>query len=244
MPFNVSEFPWQLAAGDGHAQEDICTALYQQQAESSQDYVTNFNITPPCTVTLTKLHTMYCNKDSLGAMGMLSGCHRLIIDNVHTILKDGPNVVPRIGSHYIDHTLYVGNHKGLDAAIPKIRANHNWQVILDLNNTHQLWPDSNVACLPFNPIGCMVYIGMHLQEQLWLAVVPTTFFKPNHPDNARAAYPALNVPSTALTQHHALMIIMFITHAFAEMLLQDIHCRVRYPVPLTHVAVKELTDIL
>ncbi|KAG1795447.1 uncharacterized protein HD556DRAFT_1442303 [Suillus plorans] len=101
----------------------------------------------------------------------------------------------------------------------------------------------NVAYLSFNPIGRMVYIGMHLQEQLWLAVVPTTFFEPNHPDNARAAYPALNAPSTALTQHHALMIVMFITHAFTEMLLQDIHCRECYPVPLTHAAVKESTAL-
>ncbi|KAG2127004.1 hypothetical protein BD769DRAFT_1668128 [Suillus cothurnatus] len=53
-----------------------------------------------------------------------------------------------------------------------------------------------------------------------------------------------SVPRTALTQRHALMIIMFIAHAFAEMLLQDIHCRVRYPVPLTCATLKELTDIL
>ncbi|KAG2146603.1 uncharacterized protein EDB93DRAFT_1250884 [Suillus bovinus] len=244
MPFNVSEFPRQLAAGDGHVQEDVRTALYQQQAESGRDYVTNFNTTPPRTVTLTKLRTMYRNKDSLGAMGLLSGRHRLVIGNDHTIPKDGPNVVPRVGPHYIDHTLYVGNRKGLDAAIPKIRADHNWQVTLDLANTHRLWPDSNVACLPFNPIGRMVYIGTRLQEQLWLAVVPTTFFEPNHPDNARAAYPALNAPSTALTQRHALMIVMFIAHAFTEMFLQDIHCRERYPVPLTRAAVKESTDIL
>ncbi|KAG1829891.1 hypothetical protein DFJ58DRAFT_848593 [Suillus subalutaceus] len=59
-----------------------------------------------------------------------------------------------------------------------------------------------------------------------------------------AAYPALNAPSTALTQRHALMIVMFIAHAFTEMLLQDIHCRERYPVPLTRAAVKESTDIL
>ncbi|KAG2121515.1 hypothetical protein BD769DRAFT_1671382 [Suillus cothurnatus] len=105
MPFNVSEFLQQLAAGDGHAQEDVCTALYQQQAESGRDYMTNFNTTPPRTVTLTKLHMMYRNKDSLGAIGMLSGRHRLIINNIHTILKDGPNVVPQVGPHYIDHTL-------------------------------------------------------------------------------------------------------------------------------------------
>ncbi|KAG2063879.1 hypothetical protein BDR04DRAFT_1163227 [Suillus decipiens] len=244
IPFDVSEFPRQLAAGDGHIQEDVRTALYQQQAESDLDYVANFNTTPPRTVSLTKMRTMYRNKDSLGAMSMLSGRYRLAIGNEHTVPKDGPNVVPRVGPHYIDHTLYVGNRRGLDAAIPKIRADHNWQVIIDLANTHRLWPDSNVACLPFNPIGRMVYIGTRLQEQLWLALVPTTFFEPNHPDNARETYPTLNAPSTALTQRHALMIIMFIAYAFAEMRLQDFHCRVRYPVPLTRATVKESTDIL
>jgi hypothetical protein len=44
----------------------------------------------------------------------------LLESNDHTIPKDGLNVVPRVGPHYIDHTLYIGNHKGLDAAISKI----------------------------------------------------------------------------------------------------------------------------
>lgn len=136
VPFNISKSPWQLAAGDGHVQEDVYTALYQQQVESGWDYTTNFNLTPPCTVTLTKLCMMYHNKDSLDAMALLFGCHRLIMNNNHTILKDGPNVVPRIGPHYIDHTLYIGNRKGLDTAIPKIHADHNWQITLDLTNTH------------------------------------------------------------------------------------------------------------
>jgi hypothetical protein len=65
----------------------------------------------------------------------------------------------------------------------------------------------------------MVYIRIRLQEQLWLAVVPMSFFELNHPDNARAAYLPLNAPSTALTQSHSLMIVMFIAHTFSEMLL-------------------------
>ncbi|KAG2050116.1 hypothetical protein BDR06DRAFT_974770 [Suillus hirtellus] len=117
----------------------------------------------------------------------------------------------------MNHILYVGNYKGLDAAISKIQANHNWQVTLDLANI-------NIACLSFNPIGHMVYIGMHLQEQLWLAID--------------------SIPSTALTQHYALMIIIFIAYAFTEILFQDIHCQKCYPVPLTCTAIKESTDIL
>ncbi|KAG1721838.1 hypothetical protein EDB19DRAFT_1917044 [Suillus lakei] len=244
IPFDVSELPQQLAARDGHHQDEVHVALYQQQVDVNQDYVTKFNTTHPRSITLSKLRTMYRNQDSLGAMGLLSRRHRLIIDDDHIVPRDGPNVVPRVGPHYIDHTLYVGSRQGLDAGLPKIRADHNWQVILDLTNVHRLWPDSNVASLPFNPMGRMVYIGTRLQEQLWVALVPRTFFEPNHPDNARATHPALDAPTTALSQRHSLMFIMFIAHALSSMRLQDIHCSVPYPVPLTRTAVKRSTDIL
>ncbi|KAG2133428.1 hypothetical protein BD769DRAFT_1665695 [Suillus cothurnatus] len=187
---------------------------------------------------------MYHNQDLLGAMKLLSVCHRLIIDDDHIVPMDEPNVVPCVGPHYIDHTLYVGSRQGLDAGLPKILADHNWQVILDLANVHRLWPDSNVAGLPFNPMGHMVYIGTRLQEQLWVALVPRTFFEPNHLDNARATHPTLNEPTTALSQLHSLMFIMFIAYALGRMHLQDIHCSVQYPVPLTRATVKRSTDIL
>jgi hypothetical protein len=244
IPFDVSELPQQLAAGDGHHQDEVHVALYQHQVEANRDYMTKFNTTHPRSVTLSKLRTMYHNQDSLGAMKLLSGRHRLIIDDDHIVPMDGPNVVPRVGPHYIDHTLYVGSRQGLDAGLPKILADHNWQVILDLANVHRLWPDSNVAGLPFNPMGRMVYIGTRLQEQLWVALVPRTFFEPNHLDNARATHPTLNEPTTALSQPHSLMFIMFIAYALGRMRLQDIHCSVQYPVPLTRAAVKRSTDIL
>ncbi|KAG2090293.1 hypothetical protein BD769DRAFT_1679717 [Suillus cothurnatus] len=225
IPFDVSELLQQLAAGDVHHQDEV-------------------NTTHPRSVTLSKLCTMYHNQDLLGAMKLLSGHHRLIIDDDHIVPMDGPNVVPCVGPHYIDHTLYVGSHQGLDAGLPKILADHNWQVILDLANVYHLWPDSNVTGLPFNPMGCMVYIGTRLQEQLWVALVPRTFFEPNHLDNARATHPTLNEPTTALSQPHLLMFIMFIAYALGHMHLHDIHCSIQYPVPLTHAAVKRSMDIL
>jgi hypothetical protein len=152
IPFDVSELLQQLAAGDRHHQDEVHIALYQHQVKANRDYMTKFNTTHPRSVTLSKLRTMYHNQDLLGAMKLLSGRHRLIIDDDHIVPMDGPNVVPCVGPHYIDHTLYVGSRQGLDAGLPKILADHNWQVILDLANVYHLWPDSNVAGLPFNPM--------------------------------------------------------------------------------------------
>jgi hypothetical protein len=240
----VTELPEQLAATDGHRQEEVQVALYQHQSDSACDYITKFNTTRIQTVTLSKLRNLYNKKDAKGAMAMLRHRQRLIVDNEHLVQQEGRNQIPRIGPHFIDHTLYIGSCRGLDAALPKIIADHNWQVILNLTNTHRLWPDSNVACLPFNPLGRMIYVGTRLQEQLWLAMVPNTFFQHDHPDNRREQFPILDAPTSALSQQHTLMIVMFIAFVLNDMRLQDIHCSERYPEPLTRANVKASTEIL
>ncbi|KAG2737670.1 hypothetical protein P692DRAFT_20883334, partial [Suillus brevipes Sb2] len=244
IPFDVTELPAQLAATDGHLQEEVQVALYQQQSDSSRDYIAKFNTAPVKSITLSKLRGLYSKKDSKGAMALLRHRRKLIVDDEHRVQQDGPNVIPRIGPHFIDHTLYIGSRRGLDAALPKIIADHNWQIILNLTNTHRLWPDSNMACLPFDPLGRMMYIGTRLQEQLWLAMVPNTFFQHDHPSNAREQFPTLGAPASTLSQQHALMIIMFIAFALEDMRLQDIHCIEHYPLPLTRATVKASTEIL
>ncbi|KAG2355766.1 hypothetical protein BDR07DRAFT_1381286 [Suillus spraguei] len=242
--FDVTKLPEQLATTDGHDQEEVQAALYQQQSDSSSDYVTKFNTTPIQTVTLSKLCDLYRTKDVQKAIGLLRKRLRLVVDNEHLVQQDGPNVVPRIGPHFIDHILYVGSHRGLDAALPKLIADHNWQITLNLTNTYRLWPDSNTTCLPFNPLGRMMYIGIRLQEQLWLAMVPNMFFQRDHPANGREQFPILDAPTTALSQPHTLMLIMFIAFALEDMRFQDIHCIEHYPVPLNRTNVKESTEIL
>jgi hypothetical protein len=244
IPFDVTELPEQLTTTDGHRQEEVQVALYQQQSDSTRQYIAKFNNTPVYTVTLSKLSNLYKKKDVLGAMAMLRHRRRLIVDDEHLVQQDSPNVIPRVGPHFIDHTLYIGSRRGLDAALPNIIADHNWQVILNLTNTYRLWPDSTITCLPFNPLGRMMYIGTRLQEQLWLAMVPNTFSQYDHPANGREQSPILDAPTTTLSQQHALMLIMFIAFALEDMRLQDIHCIEHYPVPLTYANVKASTEIL
>ncbi|KAG2029409.1 hypothetical protein BDR03DRAFT_1018433 [Suillus americanus] len=244
IPFDVTELPKQLTTTDGHRQEEVQVALYQKQSDSTGDYIAKFNTAPVQTVTLSKLRSLHDKKDVKGAMSLLRHRRKLVVNDEHLVQQDSPNVIPRIGPHFIDHTLYVGSRRGLDAALPNILADHNWQIILNLTNTHRLWPDSNIACLPFNPLGRMMYIGTRLQEQLWLAMVPNTFFQHDHPANGREQFPILDAPTSTLSQQHALMVIMFIAFALEDMRLQDIHCIERYPMPLTRINVKESTEIL
>lgn len=219
-------------------------ALYQQQSNSAGDYIAKFNTTPVQTITLSKLRSLYDKKDAKGAMGLLRHRRKLVVNDEHLVQQDSPNVIPRIGPHFIDHTLYIGSRRGLDAALPNIIADHNWQVTLNLTNTYRLWPDSNIACLPFNPLGRMMYVGTRLQEQLWIAMVPNTFFQLDHPENQREQFPFLDAPTTSLSRQHALMVVMFIAFALEDMRLQDIHCIETYPVPLTLANVKASTEIL
>ena len=177
-------------------------------------------------------------------MSLLQTRSCLSIDDEHHVDATSPDVIPRLGPHFLDYTLYVGDRLGLDAALPNVVADHNWTAKLQLSMTHRLWPDSSRQSLPFNPKGRMIYIGSRLDDQLWLALAPLSFFNVHDPNHALERSPVLDAPSTTLILKHQLMLILFISFVLETMHHEDIACHPRYPEPLTWAAVKASTEVL
>ncbi|KAI5983517.1 hypothetical protein EDC04DRAFT_2616151 [Pisolithus marmoratus] len=159
-PFDVTEVPHQLATGDPHAQVDVHLALYPTQGPADDEYVHLFNIHRMKHISLRALHHLHDNQQAMSAITLLSKRHQLRLDNEdHVNVMANPNLVPHLAPHYLDYTLYVSSHCGLDAALPNVDINHNWTVKLQLSMANQFWPDNAINSLPFDPKGCMMYIG-------------------------------------------------------------------------------------
>jgi len=88
-----------------------------------------------------------------------------------------------------------------------------------------------------------MYIGSHLDDQLWLAMVPTALFSCNNPNSACEWLPILNGNTTALSTPHQLMLVMFFAHVLSTIPLDDMHSMEAYPDPLTWQSVRDSTDI-
>lgn len=244
VPFNIADLPEQLSTHDAHQQADVHLALYQQCLHSEQEYLNKFNSIRPQTVPLSRLMNLHDNGHARAAVALLKTRHHLSVDDRYCVPINQPDVAACVGPHYLDYTMYVGDRRGLDAALPNMNVDHNWTTKLTLNMTHRLWPDKNIQALPFNPMGHMIYIGTRLDDQLWLAMAPNTYFLPDDPDNVRNRLPVLNAPTTALTVPHSQMIVMFIAHVLSVMQLEDIDCNDPYPEPLTWESVRNLTEVL
>jgi len=243
-PFNIADLPQQLGTVDPHQQGDVHLALYQQHLHCEQEYLNKFNSIRAQTVTLSKLTNLHNNSQTRAAVSLLKTCHRLSVDDRYTVQINHPDVAPCVGPHYLDYTMYIGDRRGLDAALPNVIIDHNWTAMLTLNMTNRLWPDKNTKALPFDPKGRMMYIGTRLDDQFWLAMVPNGFFLVDDPDNVRERLPVLDATTTALAVCHSQMIVMFIAHVLSTMRLEDINCTDRYPDPLTWESMKNSTEIL
>ncbi|KAH0826434.1 hypothetical protein J3R83DRAFT_5416 [Lanmaoa asiatica] len=177
-------------------------------------------------------------------MRLLSRHRCLDIEPHHRVNIEDLDVAIGVGPHYLNYTMYVSACLGLDALLPNIGLDHTWQLQLNFSMIQCLWPDSKATHLLFDNSGHMMYIGRRLQEYAWIAMVPNEWLVPDHPINATGAWPHLNAPTSAMTTKHALMLVMFMAHAFSTLRFQDFSCRVMYPEPLTCQKVNSVTNIL
>ncbi|KAI5995892.1 hypothetical protein EDD15DRAFT_2195367 [Pisolithus albus] len=243
-PFDIADLPRQLLTADPHTQNDVHVALYPHQPAPDLDYVRLFNTHRIRSINIHSLCQLHEQGRFKTAISLLTTRHRLKVDEQYHVDSHTPDVVPRVGPHFLDYTLYVGSRRGLDAALPNVHVDHNWTVKLQLSMTHRLWPDNAVNALPFNPKGRMMYLGTRLDDQLWLAMVPNQYFDLNDPDNTAEKLPRLDYKHPALSPQHAKMLVMFLAHILAEMRHEDITCTVPYPEPLTWHTIRQSTEVM
>lgn len=243
-PFDIADIPQQLTTTDAHSQKDVHLALYQRDIGHDKKYIEQFKSINPEAVKLSTLRKQHDQASSRPAISLLKHRHHLVVDRRYLVNTGDSDVMPCVGPHYLDYTMYIGSRRGLDAALPKVRVDHNWTAKLTLNMTQRLWPTKNISALPFEPTGRMMYIGSRLDDQLWLAMVPTALFSRNNPDSARERLPILNGKTTAISTPHQIMLVMFIAHVLSTIPLEDMHSNEPYPDPLTWESVRDSTDIM
>ncbi|KAI6043251.1 hypothetical protein EDC04DRAFT_2891089 [Pisolithus marmoratus] len=146
--------------GDPHAQVDIHLALYLTQGPADDEYVHLFNIHCMKHISLRALCHLHDNQWAMSAITLLSKRHQLRLDDEdHVNVMANANLVPCLALHYLNYTLYVSSHHGLDTALPNVNINHNWTAKLQLSMANQFWSDNTINSLPFDPKGHMMYIG-------------------------------------------------------------------------------------
>ncbi|KAG6371988.1 hypothetical protein JVT61DRAFT_9006 [Boletus reticuloceps] len=246
IPYDATDVPLRLSANDAPHQREIEAAVYDHGVDMNrEDHVTLFFDAPIKTTSFTMLRHIWKRNDTRSALRLLSGRHRLEIDE-HFKLDTAAesNVVPTVGPHYLDLVMYIGDRRGLDAVRPNEDVDHTWRCRLNFSGIQRLWPDSKATRLPFDAHGRMMYIGSRKEEQVWLAMVPKEWLVRDHPFNMTGLWPRLADPTSAMSSRHALMLVMFFAHIFDDMRLTDFACRQEYPEHLSRDTVNEATDIL
>lgn len=245
IPYDATDVPLRLSANDPAEQREVEAAVYDHGIDVDRgEHVALFYESPVKTMPFRKLKHLWQQKDAQGALRLLSGRHRLEIEDDEMVDMSQSNVVPAVGPHFLDLVMYVGDRRGLDAVLPNQLVDHTWRCQLNFSGICRLWPDSKPTRLPFDNHGRMMYIGTRKEEQVWIAMVPNEWLVEDHPLNATGQWPRLADMTSAMSSKHALMLVMFFARAFDDMRLGDFTCRVDYPEPLSRRSVNEASDIL
>lgn len=218
--------------------------MYGHGDGDASNHLTLFNSHRPTNITFNALAYYRHHHQRKRAMRVLSGRHRLLIDDEHRIDPTDPNIVVATGPHFLDFVMYIGGRRGLDAMLPNTQVDQAWSFQLDFSSVYRLWPKGKSSTLPFNPQGRLMYIGRVYQEQVWIVMAPNEWLEENHNFNASGHWPILPSKTTAMDGKHALMVIMFIGKMLADRRVQDFHCDPEYPAELTREAVNDATEIL
>ncbi|KAI6111442.1 hypothetical protein F5141DRAFT_1214957 [Pisolithus sp. B1] len=231
-PFAVAPIPAQYDGDEGHSQENVgkIIACCRQEGVPLVNYLQQFNSALARKTKLSSMKHLFDMKNSTDALRLLHDRCFITVDNDFKLNPTGElDTLMHMAGHFLDYVMYMGNRRGLDAALPNINVNHTMEFRLNLNMTHQLWPTSNTDDLPFIPTGRMMCIGSCMQENIWLAMVPKTILECNHTDRVRLNGDTLEVSTSAMTREHSLMVTMFFTHILHSMQFEDVHCIEKIP---------------
>lgn len=237
--FAVAPIPEQLLAEDPHHQGLVHEAIRRLHIEGENEHLAAFNRATVKPTRLSSLQGLFQRQDHKTAIRTLTNRRVLQIDEEFKMDTASADVSMRLGPHYLDYCVHVGNRRGLDAAMGTLYVNHTLTYKITLSQPHRL---VNIDHLPFHTKGRQLYLGSRGDESIYLTMVSKTFLVDEERNQDRGE--ELNAANTSMGTQHYLMITMFIAHALTQMRFQDLHCLETYPVPLTRNSVKRSTDIL
>ncbi|KAI0362929.1 hypothetical protein BV20DRAFT_1058511 [Pilatotrama ljubarskyi] len=161
---------------DSVSQEEIDNSIYRLAAggPASRELYDSQRMSQ---VRLSDLRRWYETKNAQAAMGSLLFKKALHIDPIYLVAPDDPDIVIGRREVRLDYKLIVGLERGLDPALPNLRApgveeDPTWRFFLRPDRRHYDYRGDRKP-IGIDPQGRMVYFGQtRSAEDVWLLVAP------------------------------------------------------------------------
>ncbi|KAG9311945.1 hypothetical protein JVU11DRAFT_8206 [Chiua virens] len=111
-PFDATAVPRRLLADDAPPQQEVQQAMYGHRDGLLYDHVEAFNISRAAKMSFNQLDSLRQNNHAKRAIRVLSGRHRLEIDEEHRLDPTDPNMVVATGPHFLDFVIGRDRERG------------------------------------------------------------------------------------------------------------------------------------
>jgi len=174
-PYQVSLVPNESISDDHPSQEEVLSGVLRERGSTFRDSENAFYETEVSKLTIRQLERNYNSGRQEAAMKLLHRRNRIEFEREDKIESDDPQLVWGAHKHFLDFMLVVPREMGLDAIIPNRQVNHNYEFRLQLSDTARPWAGKHGE-LGFNPARRMMHVGYADSHEVWLAMVPLSFF--------------------------------------------------------------------
>ena len=204
-PTDISALPDSLLADPGDALSQS-SLLNEIRAASIRDTATldAFNSLKPKPLYLDHLRHRYEDSDP-NVVSYLSNRHFISIDNDLRVPVGSGQLHIATDVTMIDYHLTVAKNIGFASILPNSATNHRWQLELDLHKPNRPFKGKH-ALVGFDTKGRLLYVGSAINEDIFVAMAPNAFFRPNFsPDPPGHS----SGPSQMTTRHYRQVVMMF-----------------------------------
>jgi hypothetical protein len=192
-----------LAEDGGLAGDQLHNGLMDNPVFVPEKSRSLFQRLPARSVTLSALKDMHAEKNIPRALAVLYARSRLNIDDAHVVRPEEDRTIISNDCHRLDYVLFVPKSRGLHAIIPTTASDHRF--LFSLLSCQQFRSfHIKHGRLGFNAEGRMLLIGRVNNDEVWLAMAPTSaeFGVSDHKGGPSGP--------TQLSKAHYRMVIIFI----------------------------------
>ena len=207
-PNDITEIPEDLTAedNDGVGQYEILENIIANTRQLDEDA---FNKAKPKVLRLSQLQRMY-GRDGATDLNLLSNRNILLIDDQFKVDVGKGQLSMKTDDTKLDFHMTVANCIGLSALLPNEANSYRYSFEMDLKKPYREFKGKH-AMVGFDTQGKVLYIGKSMNEDVFLAMAPNSFFS----QGGERSPPGYSTGSSVLTRRHYRQIIMMFAHFLA-----------------------------
>jgi hypothetical protein len=174
-----------------------------------QTFEERFNNLPQNRLRLSTLKMLY-DKHDHNVVDLLSNRHTVQIDDEFKVPLGTGEVLVNTDESMIDYHLTVANCIGFSAILPNARSSHSFSFAMDLRRPYFSFKGKH-AMLGFDPAGSMLYVGRHVDDDIYLAMAPNEFLR----GGTEPCPPGRSSGSPLMSKRHYRQVVMMLAHFLA-----------------------------